>query len=52
MPTATEFAFAPIAYVQTPYAALGTELFAEVRGKRTPMTVSSTPFTPNGYFRG
>ena len=25
---------------------------AEVRGKRTPMTVSSTPFTPNGYFRG
>ncbi len=41
-----------LAYVQTPYAALGTELFAEVRGKRTPMTVSSTPFTPNGYFRG
>ena len=41
-----------LGYVQTTFAAVGTELFAEVRGKRTPMTVSSTPFTPNGYFRG
>ncbi|MBO9685715.1 MAG: glycine cleavage system aminomethyltransferase GcvT [Mitsuaria chitosanitabida] len=41
-----------LGYVQTAFAAVGTELFAEVRGKRTPMTVSSTPFTPNGYFRG
>jgi aminomethyltransferase len=41
-----------LAYVQTACAALGTELFALVRDKRTPMTVSSTPFTPNGYFRG
>ena len=41
-----------LGYVQTAFATVGTELFAEVRGKRTPMTVSSTPFTPNGYFRG
>jgi len=41
-----------LAYVAKPYAALGTPLFAVVRDKRTPMTVASTPFTPNGYFRG
>lgn len=41
-----------LAYLQTPHAALGTEVFALVRDKRTPMTVTSTPFTPNGYFRG
>ncbi|WAC71134.1 glycine cleavage system aminomethyltransferase GcvT [Roseateles sp. SL47] len=41
-----------LAYVAKAHAALGTQLFALVRDKRTPMTVSSTPFTPNGYFRG
>jgi aminomethyltransferase len=41
-----------LAYVAKSHAALGTQLFALVRDKRTPMTVSSTPFTPNGYFRG
>ncbi|SEL63165.1 aminomethyltransferase [Roseateles sp. YR242] len=41
-----------LAYVAKPYAALGTQIFAVVRDKRTPMTVASTPFTPNGYFRG
>lgn len=41
-----------LAYVTKAHAALGTQLFALVRDKRTPMTVSSTPFTPNGYFRG
>ncbi len=41
-----------LAYVAIAHAALGTELFAVVRDKRTPMTVSSTPFTPNGYYRG
>jgi aminomethyltransferase len=41
-----------LAYVQTSHAALGTQIYALVRDKRTPMTVSSTPFTPNGYFRG
>ncbi|WP_310385351.1 glycine cleavage system aminomethyltransferase GcvT [Roseateles sp.] len=41
-----------LAYLRKDYAAVGVEVFAIVRGKRTPMTVSSTPFTPNGYFRG
>ena len=41
-----------LAYVQSSHAALGTQIYALVRDKRTPMTVSSTPFTPNGYFRG
>jgi len=41
-----------LAYLAKEFAAMGTEVFAIVRDKRTPMTVSSTPFTPNGYFRG
>jgi len=41
-----------LAYLATSFAALGTEVFAVVRDKRTPMTVSATPFTPNNYFRG
>ncbi|MFY7865062.1 glycine cleavage system aminomethyltransferase GcvT [Roseateles sp.] len=41
-----------LAYLSKEYSALGTEVFAIVRDKRTPMTVSSTPFTPNGYYRG
>ncbi|MFG6449284.1 glycine cleavage system aminomethyltransferase GcvT [Roseateles sp. BYS180W] len=41
-----------LAYVQTAYAAQGTEVFALVRDKRTPLTVSATPFTPNRYYRG
>ncbi|KQY81032.1 glycine cleavage system aminomethyltransferase GcvT [Pelomonas sp. Root1444] len=41
-----------LAYIGTPYAAVGTEVFAIVRDKRTPMTVSPTPFTPNRYYRG
>jgi aminomethyltransferase len=41
-----------LAYLSKAYSAIGTEVFALVRDKRTPMTVSSTPFTPNGYFRG
>ncbi|MCV2369022.1 glycine cleavage system aminomethyltransferase GcvT [Roseateles oligotrophus] len=41
-----------LAYLSKEYSAIGTEVFAIVRDKRTPMTVSSTPFTPNGYFRG
>ncbi len=41
-----------LAYLSKAYAAIGVEVFAIVRDKRTPMTVSSTPFTPNGYFRG
>ncbi|MDC8773217.1 glycine cleavage system aminomethyltransferase GcvT [Roseateles albus] len=41
-----------LAYLSKEFSAIGTEVFAIVRDKRTPMTVSSTPFTPNGYFRG
>ncbi|MEH0165549.1 glycine cleavage system aminomethyltransferase GcvT [Roseateles microcysteis] len=41
-----------LAYLNIAHAALGTQVFAVVRDKRTPMTVSSTPFTPNGYYRG
>jgi len=44
---------APVAmgYVPSPLAAIGTTVFAEVRGQRLPMKVSSTPFVPNTYKR-
>ncbi|MFM2348706.1 MAG: glycine cleavage system aminomethyltransferase GcvT [Pseudomonadota bacterium] len=44
----------PIAmgYVETVLAAVGTALFAEVRGKRVPMRVAAMPFAPHRYFRG
>ena len=41
-----------LAYLDTAHAAAGTAVFAVVRDKRTPMTVSPTPFTPNRYHRG
>jgi aminomethyltransferase len=41
-----------LAYVSASYTAIGTELFALVRDKRTPMTVCSTPFQPTRYYRG
>ncbi|MCH8855860.1 MAG: glycine cleavage system aminomethyltransferase GcvT [Proteobacteria bacterium] len=41
-----------LAYLATAHAAVGTEVFALVRDKRTPMVVSATPFTPNRYYRG
>lgn len=41
-----------LAYVQTDYAAPGTELFAIVRGKPVPMLVAPTPFVPPRYHRG
>jgi aminomethyltransferase len=41
-----------MAYVESDYAALGTELFAIVRGKPVPMAVSAMPFVPPKYFRG
>jgi aminomethyltransferase len=45
---------APIAmaYVASDYAAMGTQLEVEVRGKRLAATVSSTPFVPHRYYRG
>lgn len=41
-----------LGYLPATHAAVGTQVWAIVRDKRTPMTVSATPFTPNGYFRG
>jgi aminomethyltransferase len=44
---------APIAmgYVQSAFGAQGTELTAEVRGKRVPLKVSAMPFVPHKYVR-
>ncbi len=44
---------APIAmgYVSTSCAQAGTPLFAEVRGKRLPVTVSELPFVTPHYKR-
>ncbi len=39
-------------YVATSHAAQGTPLFALVRDKQVPMTVSPMPFTPHRYVRG
>ncbi|MEJ2765984.1 glycine cleavage system aminomethyltransferase GcvT [Photobacterium sp. MCCC 1A19761] len=41
-----------MAYVKTELAAIGTEVFAEVRGKKLPMTVEKMPFVPQNYYRG
>ncbi|WP_372741083.1 glycine cleavage system aminomethyltransferase GcvT [Neptunomonas sp.] len=45
---------APVAmgYVATAFSALGTQVFAEVRGKKLPMTVARMPFIEQRYFRG
>ncbi|WP_108125120.1 glycine cleavage system aminomethyltransferase GcvT [Saccharospirillum mangrovi] len=45
---------APVAmgYVDAAYSALDTAVFAEVRGKQLPMTVSKMPFVTPGYVRG
>ena len=39
-------------YVVMDQAEIGTRVFAEVRGKRLPMTVSKMPFVTPGYYRG
>ncbi len=39
-------------YVRADLAAIGTEVFAEVRGKMLPMTVEKMPFVPQRYYRG
>ncbi|MDN3921599.1 glycine cleavage system aminomethyltransferase GcvT [Roseateles violae] len=41
-----------LGYLPAALSAVGTQVWAIVRDKRTPMTVSSMPFTPNNYFRG
>lgn len=45
---------APVAmgYVETALSALGTSLFAIVRGKQVPVEVAKTPFVPQRYYRG
>ena len=44
---------APVAmgYLPTSRAALGTQVFAEVRGQRLPLQVAPMPFVPNTYKR-
>jgi aminomethyltransferase len=44
---------APVAmgYVPTPFANVGTKVFAEVRGRRLPLNVAPTPFVVNTYKR-
>ena len=44
---------APVAmgYLPTSLSAAGTQVFAEVRGQRLPLTVAATPFVPNTYRR-
>ncbi|WP_310460132.1 glycine cleavage system aminomethyltransferase GcvT [Sphaerotilus sp.] len=39
-------------YVAATHAAAGSELFAEVRGRRVPMRVTAMPFALHRYFRG
>ena len=41
-----------IGYVEAAHATPGSPVFAEVRGKRTPMEVAKTPFVPQRYYRG
>lgn len=41
-----------MAYVDINSASVGTRLFAAVRKKKLPVTVSRAPFVPNNYYRG
>ncbi|ELL0572846.1 glycine cleavage system aminomethyltransferase GcvT [Vibrio fluvialis] len=41
-----------MAYVRADLSAIGTEVFAEVRGKMLPMSVEKMPFVPQRYYRG
>lgn len=57
--TVTSGAFGPslggpmaMGYVPAGLAAIGTRLFAEVRGKKLPVTVSAMPFVTPNYKRG
>lgn len=38
-------------YVDSPHAAAGTTIFAELRGKRLPATIVNLPFTPANFKR-
>ncbi len=41
-----------MAYLDTHFTTIGTEIFAEVRGKKLAMTVEKMPFVPQRYYRG
>ncbi|MFM2448181.1 MAG: glycine cleavage system protein [Pseudomonadota bacterium] len=41
-----------MAYLPIAQAVVGQTVWAEVRGKKLPMTVTAMPFTPNRYYRG
>jgi aminomethyltransferase len=41
-----------LAYVRADLAGVGTTVFAVVRDKQVPMTVTALPFVPNRYHRG
>ena len=41
-----------MAYLAANHALLSHEVYAEVRGKKQPMRVSTLPFAPHRYFRG
>lgn len=41
-----------IAYVDKASSAVGTKLFAEVRGNRVPVEIAALPFTPHRYRKG
>ena len=41
-----------MAYVESAFAAVGTEVLAMVRGKPVQMTVTKLPFVPQRYYRG
>jgi aminomethyltransferase len=41
-----------MAYLAANHALPNHEVYAEVRGKRQPMRVSTMPFTPHRYHRG
>ena len=38
-------------YLPASHAAIGTQVFAEVRGQRLPLQVAAMPFVPNTYKR-
>jgi len=39
-------------YVDSHYAALATQVFVLLPGKKLPITVSKLPFVPQRYYRG
>ena len=41
-----------MAYIRADLSAIGTEIFADVRGKMLPMVVEKMPFVAQRYYRG